>query len=138
MPKPVLFLFAFVALAFAACNNSTPPSPTPAPSASYTPNPSITAGTVEVTYQASPVPKVPVSISTPLANNTASPRPGTAFYTAKTNSKGEVTFTKLKPGAYYCWVAEIPVQPTTPPTSPPIAASTCSNLWQYDVIQLGT
>lgn len=138
MPKPLLISFAIIALAFAACNKSTMPSPTPEPTSSATIDPNIKSATVNVTYQATPVPNVPVSISTPLGNNTASPRPGTAFYTADTNKKGSITFTKLKPGSYYCWVAKIPVQPTTPPTSPPISASTCSNLWQYDVITLGT
>ncbi len=135
MPKSVLIILCAIALGLAACKGSTSTTPTPQPAVSFTPNPNISAAVVAVTFQGSPAPHVPVSISTPLGNNTASPRPGTPFATETTRpvtkpSPGQATFKHLKPSATYCWVAQY---------SATISFSTCAGpvTWQYGTISLG-
>jgi hypothetical protein len=102
MPKRLLLALAIASLAIAACHST--PSTTPSfPPSSPTPNPKITKTTVSVTIGGTPVPRVPVEISTP--RSTASPRPGKPFFTKNTGKKGNATFTGLKPSQTYCWVA---------------------------------
>jgi hypothetical protein len=130
MPKRLLLALGLAALAIAACHSgSTSPSPSFTP-LSPSPNPSITKATVEVTLAGTPVPKIPVQISTPLNKNTASARPGTPFETVNTGQKGLAHFNHLKPDGYYCWVALI---------SPSFKASVCDSwaIWQTSTIILG-
>ncbi|HTX59301.1 MAG TPA: hypothetical protein VMH02_06435 [Verrucomicrobiae bacterium] len=136
MPKPVFIIFAVAAAILAACGGgSSSATPTPAPSISFTPNPDIKAATISVTFQGSPAPGIPVAISTPLANNSASPRPGTPLASKTTEpspapSPGYVTFRGLKPANTYCWVAKF---------SATVSFSQCAGpiTWQYQTITLG-
>jgi hypothetical protein len=129
MPKVLAILISLVALAVVLpdCGGSSS-TVTPSPSASYTPNPSVTAATVEVTDNGTPKPYVTVEISTP--ESSSSPRPGMPFAKQETGSKGMTKFTHLNPNNVYCWVA----------TFKNIVSSTCNNwtVWQYDTIILGT
>jgi len=129
---------ASVALAAGTgCNKSSGVSPTPAPTVSATLDPNITKTTVLVSIQSSPTARIPVMISTPAGNSTASPgpRPGTPFATVTTAPNGEAIFYKLKPGSgagtTYCWVAQLSKNATS---------STCADAlqWQYTTIVLGT
>lgn len=104
MPKRLLLALAVAALAIAACNGTPSTSATFTPS-SPTPDPKITKATINVTINGTPVPKIPVEISTP--RSTASPRPGKPFFTKMTGKKGNASFTGLKPSQTYCWVAVI-------------------------------
>jgi len=128
MPKRLLLALAIAALAIAACH-STPSTQPSIPPSSPTPNPKITKATVLVTANGTPVPRIPVEISTP--RSTASPRPGKPFFTKNTGKKGHASFTGLKPSQTYCWVAI---------TSPSVRYSGCADweLWQAGTIDLGT
>jgi hypothetical protein len=130
MPKALAILISLVALAVVLpdCGGDTNTTTTPAPSASYTPNPSITMATVEVTVNSTPKPYITVDISTP--ESSASPRPGTPFASQETGKQGMTKFTHLNPNDWYCWVAHLPNS---------VISSTCANwtTWQYDTIQLG-
>jgi hypothetical protein len=129
MPKRLLLALAIAALAIAACNNGTPSTSSTGTPSSPTPNPRITKATVYVTSDGTPVPRIPVEISTP--RSTASPRPGKPFFTKNTGKKGHASFTGLKPSQTYCWVAII---------TPSFHTSTCADwqLWQAGAIDLGT
>jgi hypothetical protein len=126
MPKRLLLALAVAALVIAACNSSPAPSPTYTPS-SPTPNPKITKAGIEVTVNGTPLPRIPVQISTP--RSTASPRPGTPFETHNTNHKGIAHFTGLTPSQTYCWVAIV---------SPSVRGSQCATweIWQAGTITL--
>ena len=128
MPKRLLLAVAIAALVIAACNGTPATTSGFAPS-SPTPNPKIKKATVLVTANGTPVPRIPVEISTP--RSTASPRPGKPFFTKNTGKKGHATFTGLKPGQTYCWVAI---------TSPSVHYSDCAGweTWQGGTIDLGT
>lgn len=129
MPKRLLLALGVAALMVAACHSSsTTPTPSGSP-LSPSPNPSITKATVLVTVAGTPVPRIPVEISTP--RSTSSPRPGKPFLTKKTGKKGYARFTGLKPSQTYCWVALI---------SPSFRASECAGwaIWQTGTIDLGT
>jgi hypothetical protein len=163
MPKRVLILIGAIALSLAACGGGggSSATPTSAPLISPSPDPHIKSGSVYVTLNGNPQYKVPVQIATP--RSSANPRWGTPFATETTEpapkkSPGYATFTKLKPGATYCWRAIIPYHSPTPfpsatpttspspdsedraptPTPSPVVATNCSDQWQYDVIPLGT
>jgi hypothetical protein len=128
MPKRLLLIaVAAIGLGLAACNSGTT-STTPTAEPSTTPDPSITATTVQVTLLGTPVPKSPVLESTP--ESSSSPQPGTPFAEATTNASGEVVFSKLKPGQTYCWVS-------TPPGTV-VTFSNCTSDWQYANVDLGT
>jgi hypothetical protein len=130
MPKRLLLALAVAAVAVAvtACHSSPTPTPTIVPS-SPTPNPTITMAAVQVTVLGTPQPRIPVEISTP--RSTASPRPGTPFFTKNTGKKGFARFGKLKPPQTYCFVAII---------NPSFHALTCADwqVWQAGTITLGT
>ncbi|HMF29231.1 MAG TPA: hypothetical protein VKE42_10695 [Candidatus Cybelea sp.] len=130
MPKRLLLALAAIAVVIsAACHSSTSTTPTPSYSPiSPSPNPSIRKATVEVTVAGTPVPQVPVEISTP--RNPGSPRPGHPFLTETTGKKGLVHFHDLKPSKTYCWLARI---------SPSFRSSECADwaVWQTSIIMLG-
>lgn len=131
MPQRLLFILIVTALSVAACHGgSTTPTPSSTP---YTPkpNPKITKATVEVTINQKPHRNIPVAMSTP--SNKESPRPGKTIETLITGKKGLVHFTKLKPGATYCWVATLY-------TNPKLESSECAGwaVWQTGDIVLGT
>jgi hypothetical protein len=140
MPKRLLFLCLCVCSAAAvslttACGSGTSASPTTAPIVTPSADPSLTTATVSVTFQGSPAPNVPVAISTPVGNNTASPRPGTPFETVYTKpltaaSPGVAVFKKLSYKYTYCWVATY---------SPTVTFSQCAppTTWQYTTVTLG-
>ena len=141
MPKrPALMLialsFALGAIGLAACGNGSPSSPpTQTPYVSPSPNPAISSALVSVTFQGTPVPNIPVEISTPIGNNTASPRPGTPFATVTTQpvtapSPGYAKFKHLKYKQTYCWVAVV---------STSVSFSQCAGpiTWQYATVPLG-
>jgi hypothetical protein len=127
MPKRLLLALAVAAVAIAACHSTPAPTPSFTPS-SPTPNPKITKASVYVTVNGTPVPRIPVEISTP--RSTASPRPGKPFFTKNTGRKGHAAFTGLKPSQTYCWVAIV---------SPSVLYSTCASwpIWQAGTIDLG-
>jgi hypothetical protein len=127
MPKRLLIALAIAALGISACHSTPSPTPTFTPS-SPTPDPKIKKATVYVTDNGTPVPRIPVEISTP--RSTASPRAGKPFFTKNTGRKGHATFTGLKPAQTYCWVAII---------SPSVHASECADweTWQAGTIDLG-
>jgi hypothetical protein len=129
MPKRLLLIaVAAIGLGLAACNSGGSTSTNPTAGPSSTPDPNITATTVQVTLLGTPVPKAPVLESTP--ESSSSPQPGTPFAQATTNASGEVVFSKLKPGQIYCWVS-------TPPGT--VATfSACTSDWQYANVDLGT
>lgn len=126
MPKRLLLALAMAALAISACHSSPSPTPSFTPS-SPTPNPKITKATVNVTVNGTPVPRIPVEISTP--RSTASPRPGKPFFTKDTGKKGNATFTGLKPSQTYCWLAIVSTR---------IQLSECADweIWQAGKIDL--
>jgi hypothetical protein len=130
MPKRLLLALAAIAVVVsAACHSSTSTTPTPSFSpTSPSPNPSVTRAKVEVTVAGTPVPDVPVQISTP--SNPQSPRPGHPFKTKVTDKKGEVRFSHLKPSKTYCWLAIIATS---------FKASECASwaVWQTSTIMLG-
>jgi hypothetical protein len=129
MPKRLLITLAVAAIVIAACkgggSTSSPPTNTPI---SPSPNPSIHTATIQVTVAGTPVPKIPVEISTP--KNPESPRPGQPFFTKNSGKKGFARFPNLKVSKTYCWVATI---------SPSFRASECAGweIWQTSTILLG-
>lgn len=127
MPKRLLLALAVAALAIAACNNGAPSTSATYTPASPTPDPKITKAKVNVTINGTPLPKIPVEISTP--KSTASPRAGKPFFTKTTGKKGNATFTGLKPSQTYCWVAVIGSN---------YRASECADwqIWQAGTIDL--
>ncbi|MBV8116843.1 MAG: hypothetical protein JOZ01_02630 [Candidatus Eremiobacteraeota bacterium] len=131
MPRRLMLLVAVISLAFAipACHNNSGGNVVTTPTPSLTPNPSITAATVNVTILGSPAADIPVEESTP--TSTSSPRPGTPFVTKRTHKDGSVKFQDLKPTAIYCWVAIL---------GPNQRSSQCASweVWQYLPITLGT
>jgi hypothetical protein len=131
MPKRVLIFLAAISLGLAvpACHNNSGSTVTPTPAPSITPNPSITAATVDVTILGSPAANIPVQESTP--KSSSSPRPGTPFVTKRTHKDGTVKFKDLKPSQTYCWVAIL---------GPKQTSSTCAGweTWQFQPIQLGS
>jgi hypothetical protein len=130
MPRALAVFISVVALAISLsdCGGSSTSSPTPAPSTSFTPNPSITSTTIQVTWNQSPLPNAPVAESTPASQS--SPRPGTPFQTDTTKKDGTVKFGHLNPNKTYCWVATLPRG----------TSSQCADwtVWQYGSIELGT
>ncbi|MBV9718567.1 MAG: hypothetical protein JOZ77_04565 [Candidatus Eremiobacteraeota bacterium] len=129
MPKRLLFALAVGALAVAACHNGTPSTTPTVPATSPTPNPKITMAAVQVTINGTPAPRIPVEISTP--RSTASPRPGTPFFTKNSGKKGFARFNHLKPSQTYCWVAIF---------SQSFRSSFCADWqeWQSGTIPLGS
>lgn len=130
MPKRILAVaFAAGVLALGACNSNNvnnlygAATPTPGPVASVTPNPSLTSAAVTVTYQGSPLPNQPVSVSTPDATGHA----GTAFLTQNTNATGLTTFTNLTGAANYCFSTSYPIPGTSPQVT--ASASYCTTFW---------
>ena len=136
MPKRILAItFAAGALALAACN-SNPGSlygsatPTPGPTATVTPNPTASAALVIVTYNGSPLPNQPVTLSTPDANGHYT---GAIMTTQTTDATGETTFSNLTPAKSYCFASTF--QPTPSPSSSPSATPLpatvpiCTNIW---------
>ncbi|HEX3368937.1 MAG TPA: hypothetical protein VHS56_05105 [Candidatus Cybelea sp.] len=130
MPKRLMIALAVAALAVAAChsNNTVTPTPSSTP-VSPSPNPKDHKATAEVTSNGTPVPLIPVEISTPA--NPASPRPGTPFDTEITGKKGMAHFLMLDPKKTYCWVAVF---------GSGHKSSDCAGweIWQTSTILLGT
>jgi hypothetical protein len=129
MPKRLLLALTVAAIVIAACHSGTSTTPSPSFSpVSPNPNPSITMATVQVTVAGTPVPRIPVEISTP--KNPSSPRPGKPFFTKNTGKKGFARFNHLKPSKTYCWVALI---------TPSFKSSECAGwaIWQSSTIVLG-
>jgi hypothetical protein len=131
MPKRAMILLAAISLGLgvAGCYKSNYTVPTPGPSVTFSPNPNITAATIEVTLRGTPAPNIPVQESTPLS--TSSPRPGTTIVTLRTKKNGQAKFTHLKPPKIYCWVAILGPNQTSSRCAPP-------QVWQVTVITLGT
>ncbi|HEV7180827.1 MAG TPA: hypothetical protein VGN11_13220 [Candidatus Baltobacteraceae bacterium] len=130
MPKRFLIACAIAASALAACSGynptsifGTPTTPTPIPS--YSPNPAITSALVTLSVSGSPVPNVPIIMSTPDPNGQA----GAPIATVTTDSTGTSKFTSLNPTATYCWQAMY-----TPPGGPaPQQYSICTLYWQSGI-----
>jgi hypothetical protein len=125
MPKRILIAIALAALGLAACNsNNLVTAPTPSPTTSPTLAPGASTAPVYVTINGSPVPNVPVQLSTPDANGA----PGNPLVTQTTGPNGGTTFTGLTAAKLYCFKAIVDRG------SP--AFSLCTIYWS--LVQLGT
>jgi hypothetical protein len=126
MPKRILLALAMAALALAACNsNNLITAPSPSPTTSPTLAPGASTAPVFVTIDGSPVPGIPVSVSTPDSTG----RPGTPFVTQTTGPNGGTVFSNLTAAKNYCFVAVYQNNPTQ-------FFSLCTIFWS--LVQLGT